>query len=70
MLLGFPKKILKAFTVFRISFGVAPDASNTCGAAETATGLKLSVKPKVAIASESQCLLIIFMDFIGSVIFR
>src|SRR5438094_2486951 len=65
MLLGFPKKFLKAFTVFRISFGVAPDASNTCGAAEAATGLKMSVKPSVAIASESECLFMIFMDCIG-----
>src|SRR5204863_3426662 len=63
MLLGFPKKFLKAFTVFRISFAVAPDASNTCGAAEAATGLKMSVKPKLAaIASESQSLFMIFMD--------
>jgi hypothetical protein len=55
MLLGFPKKFLKAFTVFRISFGVAPDASNTTGAAEAAAGFKTSVKPKLAIASKSQC---------------
>ena len=54
----FPKKALKASTLFWISAGVAPDASNTCGAAEAATGLKMSVKPKVAIASERQCLLI------------
>jgi len=60
-----PKKFLKAFTVFRISFGVTPDASNTSGSAEAATGLKMSVKPKVAIASESQCLFMIFMDCIG-----
>jgi len=65
MLLGFPKKFLKAFTVFRISAAVAPDASNTCGAAEAATGLKMSVKPSMAIASESECLFIIFMDCIG-----
>src|SRR5437762_3800656 len=65
MLLGFPKKFLKAFTVFRISAAVAPDASNTCGAAEAATGLKMSVKPSMAIASESECLFMIFMDCIG-----
>ena len=59
-----PKKFLKAVTVFRISFGVTPDASNTCGAAEAATGLKMSVNPKLAIASESQCLFMIFMDCI------
>jgi hypothetical protein len=46
---------------------VTPDASNTCGAAEAATGLKMSVKPKLAMASESQCLFMIFMDCIGSV---
>src|SRR5438552_1023866 len=56
MLLGLPKKFLKAFTVFRISFAVAPDASKTCGAAEAANGFKTSVKPKLAIASKSQCL--------------
>ncbi len=60
-----PKKFLKAVTSVRISFGVTPDASNTCGAAEAATGLKMSVKPKLAIASESQCLFMIFMDCIG-----
>src|SRR5436309_5401032 len=65
MLLGFPKKFLKTFTVFRISAAVAPDASNTCGAAEAATGLKMSVKPSMAIASESECLFMIFMDCIG-----
>jgi hypothetical protein len=65
MLLGFPKKFLKAFTVFRISFGVAPDASNTTGAAEAPTGLKMTVKPQVAIASESQCLFMIFIVCIG-----
>jgi hypothetical protein len=46
---------------------VAPDASNTSGSAEAATGLKMSVKPKLAIASESQCFFMIFMDCIGSV---
>ena len=56
MLLGFPKKFLKAFTVFRILFALAPDASNTWGAAEAATGFKTSVKLKLAIASKSQCL--------------
>jgi hypothetical protein len=56
MLFGFPKKLLNAFTCVRISAGVAPDASNTCGAAEAATGFKTSVKPKLAIASKSQCL--------------
>jgi len=56
MLLGFPKKLLNAFTCVRISAGVAPDASNTCGAAEAAPGFKTSVKPKLAIASKSQCL--------------
>ena len=35
---------------------MAPDASNTCGAAETATGFKTRVKPKLAIVSKSQCL--------------
>jgi hypothetical protein len=42
----FPKKALKASTLFWISAGVAPDASNTCGSAEAANGLKMSVKPK------------------------
>jgi hypothetical protein len=44
-----PKKFLNASTAVWISAGVAPDASNT--SAEAATGLKMSVKPKVAIAS-------------------
>jgi hypothetical protein len=56
MLLGFPKKFLKAFTSLRIFAGVAPDASNTCGAAEAPTGLKIRVKPRVAIAGKSECL--------------
>ncbi len=56
MLLGFPKKVLKASTAVWISAGAAPEASNTCGAAEAATGLKMSVKPRVAIASKSECL--------------
>jgi hypothetical protein len=64
MLLGFPKKFLKASTAVWISAGVAPEASNTCGAAEAATGLNMSVKPKVAIASQRQCLFMIFMDCI------
>jgi hypothetical protein len=34
-----------------MSAGVAPDASNTSGSAEAGTGLKMRVKPKVAIAS-------------------
>src|SRR5215510_16552171 len=55
MLLGFPKKFLNASTSVWISAGVAPDASNTCGSAETATGLKMSIKPKLASASDSQC---------------
>jgi hypothetical protein len=67
MLLGFPKKFLKASTTVWISAGVTPDASNTCGAADAATGLKMSVKPKLAMASKSQCLFMIFMDCIGSV---
>ena len=67
MLLGFPKKFLKAFTLVRISAAVAPDASNTCGAAEAATGFKTSVKPKVAIASKSQWLA---RDANGSVVLR
>src|SRR5213083_1999497 len=46
---------------------MAPDASNTSGSAEAATGLKMSVKPKLAIASESQCLFMIFMDCIDLV---
>src|SRR6266496_5376691 len=49
-LLG-PKKFLKASTAVWISAGVAPDASNTSGSAEAATGLRMRVKPKVAIAS-------------------
>ena len=56
MLLGFPKKFLKPSTAVWISAGVAPDASNTCEAADAATGFKTSVKPKLAIASKSQCL--------------
>src|SRR5437762_13594079 len=67
MLLGFPKKFLNASTAVWISAGAAPDASNTCGAAEAATGLRMSVKPSVAIASESDCLFMIFMDCIVSV---
>src|SRR4029434_3834539 len=49
-LLG-PKKSLNASTAVWMSAGVAPDASHTSGSAEAATGLKMSVKPKVAIAS-------------------
>jgi hypothetical protein len=56
MLLGFPKKFLKASTAAWISAGVTPDASNTCGAAEAAARLNMSVKPRVAIASKSECL--------------
>ena len=67
MLLGFPKKVLKASTAVWISAGVAPEASNTCGAAEAATGLNMNVKPRAAIASESQCFLMIFIDCIVSV---
>jgi hypothetical protein len=60
-----PREALKASTAVWISAGVAPDASNTCGAAEAVTGLKMNVKPQLAIASESQCLFIIF--FIGCI---
>jgi len=49
-LLG-PKKFLNASTAVWISAGVAPDASNTTGSAEAATGLKMRVKPNVATAS-------------------
>ncbi len=62
-LLG-PKKFLKASTAVWMSAGVAPDASNTSGSAEAATGLKMSVKPKLAIASESQCFFIIFSSML------
>jgi hypothetical protein len=54
MLLGFPKKFLKASTVVWISAGVTPDASNTCGAAEAAVRLNMSVKPSAAIAGKSE----------------
>ena len=40
-----------------MSAGVAPDASNTSGSAEAGTGLRISVKPKAAIASKSEYLI-------------
>ena len=49
--------VLKAFTAVRISAGVAPDASNTSGSAEAATGLNMNAKPRVAIASKRECLM-------------
>src|SRR4029077_13824929 len=62
-----PREALKASTAVWISAGVLPDASNTCGAAEAVTGLKMNVKPQLAIASESQCFFI--KDFFNSVVF-
>jgi hypothetical protein len=47
-----------------MSAGVAPDVSNTWGSAEAFPGLKISAKPKPAIASESQCFFIIFFSII------